>query len=166
MLIQILVAVAVAAVLYYVFSRRKGRAAHPEAELIESFEEMVRHRNLKIDHSVVIGNRILGFDRKSNIFVIVDYNDNQPHQTVVSLNDVISVKMKKEKNTSGNIQKLFLEFKRDENDRERICFYDHRFDKIIHLPAAVRRVLRLKHRIDINRSYIKRKAVVKTGLSM
>ena len=130
---------------------RDKRRKKKRLELTTAYNRMMLQEKLSIEHSEMVGNRILGLDRKSKKLLVIDHTQTR-QEICIPLNTVSTNKILKEKNGRGYVRKVVLELKHKRTDASyAICFFDEGCDALTDYSSFSRRALYWKNRIDVNK---------------
>ncbi len=126
--------------------RRKG------LNLASAYDRVVLQNKLSIEHSEVIGDRILALDKRHKKLAVVDHTGSEKGEACIDLVTVCRTELAEERQSDERIRKIHLElYGKKENLLYRICFFDIASDPIIDLPAHAKRAMHWKNRIDIHK---------------
>lgn len=142
------------AIAYYALRQLSTEKSGKEKKLkaVQAFNRLVLQNRLSIDRCEMIGDRILALDERNKTLLFVDYNGKINHTYVIPLRLVVKASVREEKNVNGNIEKIVLELKGEEDTLVyRLNFFDHACDAVPDLLPLSRKALHWKSRIDMHR---------------
>lgn len=121
-------------------------------KLADTYHRFVLQNRFIVDHSEVIGNRLMALDRKNKKLIVIDYNGKESKELCIPLLSVSATRIVEEKNEQGLIERIMLELKlKISHVVYSICFFDHAHDPIGGLRHMARKAQHWKNRVDVNK---------------
>lgn len=133
--------------------QKEGQRKKRHQALARAYEQLVLKSRVAIEHTEIIGNRVLALDKRNKKLVVIDHNEPGKQELCIPLTAIGETMILEEKNKEENTERIFLTLKQRRcNTLHKICFFDYRHDPLLDFPHLSRRALHWKTRVDIHRS--------------
>ena len=122
--------------------------------LAKAYERLVLESRLSVEHSEILGGKVIALDRRNKKLLLVDHSGPQPLERCIPLRDVTATRIVEMRDDLQQcIRRIVLELRCKQAEAPvQFCFYDEQQDPLTDLKTLVRKSQQWKTRIDVHRN--------------